>query len=226
VPFDEPAARGPRPTGQYRLDLATQAWWWSDGIYALHGFVPGEVVPTTELVLAHHHPADRARLARFLARPRPSQEPFGALHRVVDATGRERSVVVVGRVDLSGAGPQAEVTLHGYATDVSEPVQQRASAVATDQIEASSRSRGTIERAKGSLAAIYRIAPEAAFELLRTASNRSNVPLRELAASVVDLASEPSAGRRRRLDTLLGRTPGILGPPHRPGTPSTSVVTG
>lgn len=205
MPFDDPAALGPRPTGQYRLDLATQRWWWSDGIYALHGFTPGEVVPTTQLVLAHHHPTDRARLARFLERARPSEEPFGALHRLVDAAGRERSVVVVGRVEPVAGDPQDGATLHGYATDVSEPVQQRASAVATRQIEASSRSRGTIERAKGALAAVYRTDPEAAFELLRGASNHRNIPLREIAEAVVDLMTEPDADRRVRLDALLGR---------------------
>jgi PAS domain-containing protein len=226
VPFDEPAARGPRPTGQYRLDLATQTWWWSDGIYALHGFAPGEVVPTTELVLSHHHPTDRDRLARFLARARPSEEPFGALHRLVDADGQERSVAVVGRVEPAAGDAQDAVTLHGYATDVSEPVRQRASAVATRQIEESSRSRGTIERAKGALAAIYRIAPDAAFELLRTASNRRNTPLREIAAAAVDLSTAADTGRRARLDTLLGRVSGTPRPPRRPGTPSTSVVTG
>ncbi|GAA1985351.1 hypothetical protein GCM10009718_23360 [Isoptericola halotolerans] len=207
VSFDDPAARGLRPTGQYRLDLSTHEWWWSDGIYALHGFAPGEVVPTTDLVLAHHHPQDRDRLADFLATARPAQEPFGALHRVVDAGGHERSVVVVGRVDLVGSDPQDGATLHGYATDVSDPVRRRASSVATRQIEASSRTRGTIERAKGALAAVYRIAPEAAFDLMRTSSNRRNTPLREIAATVVDLTAEQHAERRARLDALLEHRP-------------------
>ena len=48
--------------GQFRVDLATDVWWWSPETYRLHGFEPGEVVPTTSLVLAHKHPADRARV--------------------------------------------------------------------------------------------------------------------------------------------------------------------
>src|SRR5690606_16902586 len=52
--------------GQYRLDLTTGVWWWSPETYRLHGFEPGEVVPTTALVLAHKHPEDRDRVGRML----------------------------------------------------------------------------------------------------------------------------------------------------------------
>ncbi|WP_313663021.1 hypothetical protein [Cellulosimicrobium cellulans] len=48
--------------GRYRLELATGTWWWSSETYRVHGFEPGEVVPTTELVLAHKHPDDRERV--------------------------------------------------------------------------------------------------------------------------------------------------------------------
>ncbi|SDG20660.1 hypothetical protein SAMN04487781_4008, partial [Cellulosimicrobium cellulans] len=34
--------------GQFRLDLGTGTWWWSSETYRVHGFEPGDVVPTTE----------------------------------------------------------------------------------------------------------------------------------------------------------------------------------
>lgn len=200
----------------YRLDLATQSWWWSDGLYALHGFLPGEVVPTTELVLAHQHPADRDETARFLTSAQPTAEPFGAMRRLVDARGQERSVVVVGRIDPVDQGPDVGPLLHGYATDVSASVSARASAVATKQIRQSSRSRGSIERAKGVLAAAYRITPDAAFEVMRTSSNHSNTPLREIARAVIEVATAPTPGRRDRLDALLDHDPGHADDTSRP----------
>jgi len=51
-----PASGGPAVparSGRFSLEVATGAWWWSDETYRIHGFEPGEVVPTTRLVLAH-----------------------------------------------------------------------------------------------------------------------------------------------------------------------------
>ncbi|MCK0115703.1 AmiR/NasT family two-component response regulator [Isoptericola sp. CG 20/1183] len=207
--FDEPDARrgrrGAGPTGRYRLDLATRTWWWSDDIYALHGFAPGEVVPTTDLVLAHHHPDDRPRTARFLAAARRTDKPFGAMYRLIGADGTERSVVVGGMVEPVSDG--GELVLHGYATDVSTTVEERAGAVANQQIRASARSRGVIEQAKGALAAVYRISPESAFEVMRVASNDQNTPLREIAEAALDAATSSTSGRRARLDDLLAGVP-------------------
>jgi DNA-binding NarL/FixJ family response regulator len=39
---------------------------WSDNLFRLHGFEPGEVVPSTQLVLGLCHPDDRPRLSRFV----------------------------------------------------------------------------------------------------------------------------------------------------------------
>lgn len=42
-----------RRLGEYRYDLVREEWWWSPDMFALHGFAPGEVVPSTALALAH-----------------------------------------------------------------------------------------------------------------------------------------------------------------------------
>lgn len=60
---EEVLAGGRRsPVGRYRLDLSTGEWAWSDEVYVMHGFEPGQVVPTTPLMLSHKHPDDRARV--------------------------------------------------------------------------------------------------------------------------------------------------------------------
>ena len=44
--------------GRFTYRPVTDTWTWSDGIFRIHGFEPGEVVPTTALVMAHIHPDD------------------------------------------------------------------------------------------------------------------------------------------------------------------------
>src|SRR5690606_2005649 len=50
------------PVGRYLLELSSGRWTWSDEVFVMHGFRPGEIVPTTELMLSHKHPDDRARV--------------------------------------------------------------------------------------------------------------------------------------------------------------------
>jgi len=45
--------------GRFSYDVPTDTWWWSTSLYTVYGFAPGEVVPTTALMLAHQHPDDR-----------------------------------------------------------------------------------------------------------------------------------------------------------------------
>jgi hypothetical protein len=54
--------------------------------------------------------------------------------------------------------------------------------------------RPVIERAKGIVMTQYGCGPEAAFDLLRRVSQRSNVPVRELAARIVLAAGDSRAG--------------------------------
>ncbi len=51
VPHDETLvkvlSRGDQTTiGEYRVTVDSDRWWWSDVVYRMHGFEPGEVVPT------------------------------------------------------------------------------------------------------------------------------------------------------------------------------------
>ena len=53
------AASQENAMGSYTYAVAGDTWQWSDGVYAIHGFHRGEVVPTTALLLSHAHAADR-----------------------------------------------------------------------------------------------------------------------------------------------------------------------
>jgi PAS domain S-box-containing protein len=188
--------------GRYRLDLATGVWWWSSETFLMHGFAPGDVVPTTALVLAHKHPDDRDRVRQVLEQARRTGEPFSSLHRIMDARGRERSLVVVGQ-GRRRADTGHVVELLGYFIDVTQTVRAEAAARAERDIAAAAHSRGPIDQAKGMVALACAVDPEEAFRRLRRVSNDRNVPLRELAEQVVGTATSGAPDVVRRVVEML-----------------------
>lgn len=198
------------PAGSYRFDVLTRHWWWSDEVYAIHGFAPHEVVPTTDLLLAHTHPDDRDRATAELDAASRTGRAFSSVHRMVDARGRARVVAVVGeghgRAPLGGP---AEVA--GHVVDLTDVVDDRAQAAATASIAAAAESRSAIDQAVGVVAFVRELDPAAAFLVLRAASNDANVPIRVLARALVDalptLQHDPE-----RVSHFLD---GLLAPAHR-----------
>ncbi|MGW8565005.1 PAS and ANTAR domain-containing protein [Isoptericola sp. NPDC055881] len=182
------------PVGRYRHDLATGRWWWSDETYRIHGFEPGDVVPTTELILAHKHPDDRDRVSQVLHQACVTGEPFSSVHRIMDAHGDERTLAVVGEGRTDDAGAVTELV--GFFTDVTPAVARIADARATASIRASAANRATIEQAKAIVMCAVRTDIEGAFGWLRQASNHANVPLREVSARVVELAARSNGDMR------------------------------
>lgn len=193
-------------TGQWRYDLATGRWWWSTETYRIHGFEPHEVVPSTDLVLAHKHPADRERFQGIFETAQVTGAPFHSVHRIMDARGQERVVTLVGQ---GRRDPVTEdvVELMGYFIDTTAPVSQRAEALAGDHIRAAAAHRGVIEQAKGILVMTHSMSAQEAFHLLRGASNQHNVPVRTVAERLVTLARRLPAEehRRRAIDEFLQR---------------------
>ena len=188
--------------GRYRLELATGTWWWSSETYRVHGFEPGEVVPTTELVLAHKHPDDRDRVRQILDEARATGEPFSSVHRIMDARGKERYLVIVGqgrRDPVTGM----VVELLGYFVDITSTVAAGGEERAHRDIAAAAAGRGPIEQAKGILVATHGVDPDEAFGLLKRASNDKNVRLRDLARVVVDEATRSGADCAERVAALL-----------------------
>lgn len=176
------------PVGRYELDLTTGTWEWSDEVYEMHGFEPGEIVPTTPLILSHKHPDDRARVDGVLRRAAETGEPFSSVHRIQDAKGRTRTLAVTGQGRRAFAsGRVAE--LFGYFIDVTEVQRDAVAREATASIKASAAQWSGIEQAKGVLMVIFGIEDEAAMSVLREASNRSNFAVRDLAYSLVHLFS-------------------------------------
>lgn len=123
----------------------------------MHAYEPGEVEPTTELLLRHTHPDDRERVAAVLDNVLKGQ-PFSSRHRIVDTAEHIRCVVVY--------------------FDVTDPLHSDI----THVLEAVAGARARIEQAKGVLMSAYGISAECAFDILVRRSQESNRKLRELAA--------------------------------------------
>ncbi|WP_277210390.1 PAS and ANTAR domain-containing protein [Isoptericola croceus] len=180
--------------GEYRVTVATGQWWWSDATFRIHGFEPGEVVPTGELMLAHSHPDDRDHAQAVLDEAQCSDEPFAMIHRIVDAQGAGHVVATVGRGRCDEDDRVTEVT--GYMLDLTSSVRHLASEEADASIQAAARSRRDIEQAKGVLMMVLGVDDDGAFQILRRLSNDTNTPLRVLAAWLMTSAREADAPSR------------------------------
>ena len=171
------------PLARFVYTPDSDTWWWSDEAFRVFGFSPGEVVPTTELVLRHQHPDD-VDAAAELARSQVAQgEGFCVWHRIVDARGRARQLVTLAEGAWDDTGACTE--LRGGFLDVTRALRASYSRDVDDAVQASARTRAAIEQAKGALMLSHRIGAEQAFQLLRSCSQATNVKVRDLAGAVV-----------------------------------------
>ncbi|MCV7176352.1 PAS and ANTAR domain-containing protein [Mycolicibacterium sphagni] len=194
----------PAQVGWFRFYFDDERWEWSDEVQAMHGYKPGTVSPTTELVLSHKHPDDYQQVATTLDEVRRHHQAFSTRHRIIDTAGRIHHVIVV--ADKLSDESGAVVGTHGFYVDVSpaEHHQQEQLSAAIAEI---AENRAIIEQAKGMLMVVYGIASDAAFDLLRWRSQEGNVKLRVLADQVVadfiGLAQTDIAPQRSAFDNLL-----------------------
>ena len=185
------ASGRPTPVGRYRLDLTTGHWAWSDEVFAMHGFTPGDIVPTTDLILAHKHPDDRARVDHVLRNAATTGRPFSSGHRRSDAHGSTRTLAVTGQSRRDPTtGNVGE--LYGYFIDVTDAHREEAQREATASIHAAAEHRAAIEQAKGVIMVTFGIKDDEAFGHLRTASNQLNVPVRDLATWLIHWFADPT----------------------------------
>lgn len=194
----------PNNTGKFRFWFAEERWEWSDQILSLYGYAPGAIEPSTELLLSHKHPDDRDTVATTLAAAVTDGEPFSSRHRIIDAAGATRDVIVVGDRLHDDTGTMVGTT--GYFVDLTELLEQHRQHTLEQHLPAIVDARAPIEQAKGTLMLTYGIDAEQAFAVLRWRSQETNIKLREFAARLLDaltaLGSSP-VGQRTQFDHLL-----------------------
>jgi hypothetical protein len=200
-PYTYSSALGDRecPAGSFHLDLARQKMEWSDGMYLLHGYHRGEVVPTVELILAHKHPHDRARTEEILAEVFRAGGHFSIYHRIMDARGRPRHVLTAGEGLLDTSG---EVTaVDGVMVDLSLTLQRETEQAARDAVAGATATRSVIDQARGVLMGRLLITSDEAFRLLVGHSSRTNIKVSVVAAGILQLLESPEGPER--LDAVI-----------------------
>ena len=195
----------PQRVGWFRFYFADQRWEWSPQVEQMHGYQPGTVVPSTELVLSHKHPDDYGPIAATLEEIRRTSGAFSTRHRIVDTRGEVHSVVVIGDQLYDDAG--TVIGTHGFYVDVTPSLQEEKQELLNEAVAEIAESRSAIDQAKGMLMLVYRIGADTAFELLKWRSQETNVKLRVLAEQIardfLALEYDETLPERGNYDRLL-----------------------
>ncbi|OBA75373.1 transcription antitermination regulator [Mycobacterium sp. 1554424.7] len=190
--------------GGFRFWFVGQRWEWSDEVARMHGYQPGEVEPTTKLLLSHKHPEDRAHVQDLLDYALQSEESFSSRHRFLDTAGNVHDAIVVADRMLDDSG--RVVGTAGYYIDLTDTFDETRQEALDEALPDLFENRAAIEQAKGVLMYVYRVSAEQAFRVLQWRSQETNVKLRSLAkqllTEVVTLPT-PTAAAQSQFDHLL-----------------------
>lgn len=174
----------------------------------MHGYEPGKVQPTAQLLLKHKHPDDRPSVVELVEQVRRHGTAFSSRHRIVDARGETHVVLVVG--DRFGGPDGRLLGIGGFYVDITEQCDADLQKQLNEALLSVDSRRAVINQALGILMLRYGQNAEAAFDLLVKLSQESNVKLREIAERVVaevtleDVGSGDAAHRVDRLMRTLG----------------------
>ncbi len=193
------------PVGEFRYAAHGDRWEWSDEVAHMYGYEPGTVTPTTELVLTHQHPMDRAAMANLIEQVRRHGTPFSGRQRIIDTRGEEHSVIVVAdRFYEDGAPAGAS----GFYVDITQQIKAAVQERLTKAVLAVSARRAVIDQAIGMIMLRYGLTADSAFQLLTRLSQESNIKLRFIAERVVANAAAQNTildDMAAHIDALLGR---------------------
>ena len=110
--------------GHWRLDLVTNDLFWSDEVFRIHGYEPGEITPDLDFAIEVYHPDERARVRRVVERAIDTGLGWTFTCRLVHRNGSLRQVSAKGEVEL-GADGQV-VALFGVFQDQTTEQEERA----------------------------------------------------------------------------------------------------
>jgi fructose-specific component phosphotransferase system IIB-like protein len=201
----EQALAGARQrVGWFRFYFEDQRWEWSEQVQRMHGYEPGTVIPTTELVLSHKHPDDRGQVAATIDDVLHTHRAFSTRHRILDTRDTVHHVVVVG--DQLTDHQDVVIGTHGYYVDITSARDNPDEDLVTATVAEITEHRAVIEQAKGMLMLVYDLDAAAAFDLLRWRSQESNIKLHRLAQQLVEdfrAVPDKGVGSRSAFDHVL-----------------------
>jgi hypothetical protein len=186
--------------GRYSVELASGTWWWSDEVYTMHGWKRDEVEPGLEALRSRKHPDDRSRVVRAAGEALRLGRPFACSHRIVDRSGRTRSVVVTGQ---GSQNPRTRAPqLVGYVVDVT-PVQNEALERRSEGVvNRAFISQAAIEQVKGIIIAVRGVDEPKATDILVNAARDAGVSLRLAADQIIAALQKQGGGAPVTVDML------------------------
>ena len=104
--------------GSWEIDLITGEMHWSDEMYRIFGFAPGEVIPTREAIAKATHPQDREVVQEAVRNAIEKRQPFNIDHRVLWPDGEVRVVQAQGEAVFDLSGRPSKLT--GTSLDITE----------------------------------------------------------------------------------------------------------
>jgi PAS domain S-box-containing protein len=107
--------------GNWQWNIETDEVHWSDELYRIYGFEPGEIDLDYGAFLSCVYPDDRERVDRIVREAFASGEPFDYLHNIVRPDGVVRTIHARGRVERDAAG--RAIRMLGTGEDVTERIQ-------------------------------------------------------------------------------------------------------
>jgi hypothetical protein len=155
-------------------------------MFEIHGFEPGTVVPTTELVMRHVHPEDVPAARESLDALLQRSEHFSFLHRICTARNDIRVVLAAGHV----ACEDGTRVVHGHLVDITDVRQEAVDAELDTAVVDFVEHRAAIEQAKGVLVQLYSVDADTAWALLRAFSSDTNRKVRDIAQVLLAAATD------------------------------------
>ncbi len=196
--------------GRFRYLAREDRWEWSDEVARMHGYEPGSVQPTTQLLLKHKHPDDKPTVAELIEQVRRHGAAVSSRHRIVDTRGETHVVVVVGD---RFSGPDGRLLgIGGFYIDITDQFDADLQKHLSEALLAVDSRRAVINQAMGILMLRYGVNADSAFDLLVKLSQESNVKLRDIAERVVDEITTQDAlndHAAERVDRLLRTRSGL-----------------
>ncbi len=173
----------PQRIGSFRFFFAAERWEWSEEVAQMHGYSPGTVAPTTELILSHKHPEDQPAVAAKVRRMLTDGTPFSSRHRIIDTAGAIHHIIVIADKMYSETGEL--VGSEGFYVDITDTIESEVRSSLSDVLPEYAASREVIDRAKGVIMFVYGISGQRAFEILKWRSQETNTKVRSIAAQLL-----------------------------------------
>jgi signal transduction histidine kinase len=104
--------------GSWEWDIRSNTVTWSEELFRIFGFEPGEIKINYESYLTHLHPDDKEKVDAIIQKAFADHQPFEFYHRLIDHKTRiEKLIHSRGSISLDKDGP---VRMNGTAQDVTE----------------------------------------------------------------------------------------------------------